>query len=189
MPVLYDKYNHNPSQMCTPSALQDVLKKGTFSVGALSLNHRPIVGKRHADVIYDYNIKLYEGMENYVINRSFVIRQGNSPSDYRCATILPSNLSSQRPGAIPCVFQRYPDCLVGAVGDTKKCVFKPCIGFRQYWSDSHFVNESTLMCKQDVEWFPKPDTPLDESSQRVGTVDCTHGQHTLLTPIGPYSEL
>lgn len=188
-PVLYDKYDHDPSQMCTPSALKSVLKQGSNPIGALSSNHRPIVGQRHADVIYDYNIKLYEGMDNYVINKSFVIRQGDSGADHRCATIIPSNLGSQKAGAIPCEFQRYPDCLVGAVGNTKKCVFKPCVGFRQYWSDTHFVNESTLMCKQAKEWYPKPNMPLPDSAQRVGTVDCTHGQHTLLTPIGPHSDI
>lgn len=174
-PVHYNL--HNKSELCTHTALKDIVSVDGEQIGDLGHRHLKMRGKRFANVEYDEKLSLYEGHPGYIIGKSFVVRQGTSEAHHRCATIYASDLQSQRPGAVPCEHMYYPDCLVGAVESNSTCVFRACDGYRQYWGT---VNHSTIMCRQEVTYYPKPDKPL---TSRSGTVDCTYGNFTLLRPI------
>lgn len=175
-PVHYDRYEE--SELCSATSLKSVLKVEGETVGNLAQRHRMATASRFSDVLYDDRLSLFQDRPGYIVGKSFVVRQGMTTADHRCATIYMSDLESQRPGAVPCELKRYADCLVGANGMTTKCVFKPCIGFRRHWG---VVDRNTLMCKQIFSSFPKVSQVLEK---REGLVDCVHGRHTLLKPIG-----
>lgn len=176
---------HNADELCGAPALKGVLqnkKSKVKSIGQLSQRHKRMTGSRFSDVVYDRELSLYPGEDGYIVGRSFVIRQGDSSKDYRCATIYMSNLESQRPGAVPCERVEYADCLEGAVDTLTKCVYKPCAGYRQFWG---VVGKTTTMCRQVTQVYPM----LTGEKKMEGLVDCVHGQHTLLEPIGVTLEI
>lgn len=180
-PVHYDMYNK--SQLCSAEALHSVMRNGDKEIGNLGKRHRPMYGNRFSEVVYDKELSLFEDSPGYIVGKSFVVRQGDSDDDHQCATIYMSRLESQRPGAVPCEFATYSDCLVGAVNSNDTCVFSACFGFRQYWGP---VDEKTLMCKQVTVNYPKATTPIVE---RKGVVPCAYGTYTLLKPMKIDSEL
>lgn len=135
-----------------------------------------ITKPRFVEVVYDWDMSLYEDSQMNVVGKSFVIRQGDNEADYRCATIQATSLKSFRPGVIPCEMMPYTDCLVGTAKEDI-CVYRPCIGYRQFWGK---IDNNTLLCSQHGERFPKA---LKEPAEKQGVVSCKHGKHTLLRPI------
>lgn len=173
-PVHYDRFS--PPDRCGPRALKSVMRHGHRSVGELGAKHGMITASRFADVLYDWDISLYEGAETNVIGKSFVIRQGANEADYKCATIQSTSLNSFRPGVVPCEMMHYTDCLVGTAKD-EVCVYRPCVGYRQYWGT---VDDTTTLCSQHEEVFPKAN---EEPAVKEGVVSCKHGKHTSLKPV------
>lgn len=180
-PVHYDMYNR--SQICSAKALRSVVRLNNEDVGNLAKRHRPMRGSRFSEVVYDKKLSLFEDSPGNIVGKSFVVRQGDSEAEHQCATIYLSRLESQRPGAVPCEFATYSDCLVGAVNSNDTCVFNACFGFRQYWGT---VDENTLMCKQVTMNYPKATVPIVE---RKGVVPCAYGNYSLLKPMEIDSEL
>lgn len=165
------------SQLCSGKALRSTLQSEDGEIGDLGGRHKMMHGDEFSAVIYDRSLSLFEGSPGYIVGKSFVVRQGDSESDHRCATIYMSSLDSLRPGAIPCEFATYSDCLVGAVNSNDTCVFSSCYGFRQYWGH---VDHNTLMCKPVVAEYPKSNSPI---VKREGVVPCSYGKYTLLKPL------
>lgn len=152
------------------------MKLGERNVGELGAKHGMITASRFVQVLYDWDISLFEDSDMNIVGKSFVIRQGDNEADYRCATIQSTSLHSFRPGLVPCEVMHYTDCLVGTAKDDI-CVYRPCIGYRQFWGK---IDEHTLLCSRHEEKFPKA---LKEPAEKEGVVSCKHGLHSLLRPI------
>lgn len=160
---------------CTSSALGDALKANGVPVGDLGTRHRMMRGPTSGDVLHDYRLSLFEGEPGYILGKSFVIEQGNSEGDWRCATVYPAAEVDVPSGLVPCVKHDYADCLVGSLGSPGRCVFTNCEGYAQNWTT--VLDTKTDFCRQVAEVYPKME---DESVAREGEVDCALGKHTLL---------